>query len=82
MEYSYPALVQAPDGAIHLAYTWRRLTIKHVVISEGWIRHRPAPSDASAQSDPPADSVEAPDWSPPAGVPDGDAADDGEYDSQ
>lgn len=36
-EFSYPALLLAPDGRIHLAYTWRRLTIRHAVFSEAWL---------------------------------------------
>jgi len=37
-EYSYPAVIQTPDGLIHVAYTWRRQTIRHVVLDEDWIR--------------------------------------------
>ncbi len=31
-EYSYPAMVQASDGQVHITYTWRREKIKHVVV--------------------------------------------------
>ena len=31
-EYSYPAMIQARDGSVHVTYTWRRERIKHVVI--------------------------------------------------
>lgn len=31
-EYSYPAIIQAADGRVHVTYTWRRRRIAHVVI--------------------------------------------------
>lgn len=31
-QYSYPAIIQASDGKIHVVYTWRRQRIKHDVI--------------------------------------------------
>lgn len=31
-EFSYPAIIQADDGIVHLSYTWKRSRIKHVVI--------------------------------------------------
>jgi predicted neuraminidase len=31
-EYSYPAIVQGPNGLIHVSYTWQRRKIRHVVL--------------------------------------------------
>ena len=31
-EYSYPAIIQASDGMLHITYTWKRQKIRHVVI--------------------------------------------------
>jgi len=31
-EYSYPTMMQAPDGLVHLVYTWNRKTVKYIVI--------------------------------------------------
>jgi predicted neuraminidase len=31
-EYSYPAVIQAADGLVHVTYTWKRQRVKHVVI--------------------------------------------------
>lgn len=37
-EFSYPSLVQRPDGRILVAYTWRRVAIKAALFSEHWLQ--------------------------------------------
>jgi predicted neuraminidase len=39
-EFSYPYLIQAQNGDIHLAYTWNRTFIKHVVFDQAWLQQR------------------------------------------
>jgi predicted neuraminidase len=31
-EYSYPAIIQAGDGTVHITYTWKRLRLRHVLV--------------------------------------------------
>jgi predicted neuraminidase len=38
-EFSYPSVLQDNEGYIHVAYTYNRLTIKYMRITEKWIRH-------------------------------------------
>lgn len=37
-EYSYPSIVQAPDGMIAMSFTFRRETIKYMTFRENWIK--------------------------------------------
>ena len=39
-EFSYPYLIQARNGEIHLAYTWNRSFIKHVQFNQAWLDQR------------------------------------------
>lgn len=48
-EYSYPAMVEAPDGRIHLTYTWERQRIKHVEFNLSWIDRGPTGREAVSQ---------------------------------
>ncbi|MAE65910.1 MAG: sialidase [Phycisphaeraceae bacterium] len=40
-EYSYPSVIQATDGRVHVTYTWRRQSVKHVVIDPAKLRGAP-----------------------------------------
>lgn len=40
-EYSYPAVVQAADGNVHITYTWKRKRIRHVAIDPRKLTLRP-----------------------------------------
>lgn len=36
-EFSYPYLIQAQNGDLHLAYTWNRSFIKHIRFTRAWL---------------------------------------------
>lgn len=39
-EFSYPYLIQAHNGDLHLVYTWNRSFIKHVWFNQAWLDAR------------------------------------------
>ena len=39
-EFCYPAVIQSPDGLVHVVYTWHRRSIKHVVIDPAKLGRR------------------------------------------
>lgn len=36
-EFSYPYLIRAGNGQMHLVYTWNRKRIKHVMFNDSWV---------------------------------------------
>jgi predicted neuraminidase len=40
-EFSYPSVIQASDGLLHVVYTWKRERVKHVVIDTGQLQLKP-----------------------------------------
>ena len=38
--FSYPYMIRASDGVVHLVYSWHQTYIKHVSFNETWIRQR------------------------------------------
>ena len=42
LDFTYPSIVQTPDGSIHITYSWsslrRRTAIRYVRITEQWIK--------------------------------------------
>ncbi len=41
-EFSYPSIIQASDGMIHLLYTYRRYSIMHTTFNEDWLTQQQA----------------------------------------
>ena len=37
-EYSYPAVIQASDGRVHIMYTYKRQSVKHVILNPKQIK--------------------------------------------
>ncbi len=36
-EFSYPYMIRANDGGMHLLYTWNRKRIRHVAFNDNWV---------------------------------------------
>lgn len=51
-EFSYPAIIQAKNGLVHMTYTWKRQRIKHVVLDPKEITEGEILSHDNWHSDP------------------------------
>jgi len=47
-EYSYPAVIQAENGDVHITYTWRRHNIKHIILNPDLLQLPAWPTDPTA----------------------------------
>jgi len=54
-EFSYPAVIQARDGLVHITYTWKRQKVRHVVVD-------PAKLQSADRSGPPNLAVKGRGW--------------------
>lgn len=46
-EYSYPAIIQTPDGKVHASWTWKRERIRHAVIDPAALKPQPFAADGA-----------------------------------
>ena len=46
-EFSYPYMIQAKNGDLHIVYTWNRSFIKHVRFNRAWLDQRMKKNDDS-----------------------------------
>jgi len=44
-EYSYPSVMQAKDGKVHITYTWKRQRVKHLVIDPAKLQPKDMAAD-------------------------------------
>lgn len=57
-EFSYPFLARDSLGNIHLAYTYKRVQIKHVVFNEAWINSQQANAQKPDEPNEPVETGE------------------------
>lgn len=44
--FAYPSVIQSTDGKVHIVYTWKRKTIRHVVLDPS--KFKPVPFESTA----------------------------------
>lgn len=59
-EFSYPSVLQTPDGMIHLMYTYDRETIKYKTFNVSWITAAAPPAPPAPPPPPPSPSPSPP----------------------